>query len=444
MEKEEAIDLGKLLQIMIEKKKVVGVIILGCTLVALITAFILPKTYESTALVQTRNSKETGGASATLAALSGGAGASPTIGYIELMKSRSVVDPIVADLDIPVEKKEKIDAKSFVKTNLDIENTKGTNLISVTAKGRTPEEAQQISQNVVDNFLVLMTNMNQQTQSFLVKFLNARIENAKKESDDASQKLEEFSKSKKVYGPSDQSSAELRQMAAFDKAIGDLEVQKIGSQAQLDSVSAQLDKQNASLTAYNVADNTTVQKLRDQIVAKEVELVGLQQKYQDKHPAVIAAQQELVQLQSSLTNEVSTAVAAGTATMNPVQAELIKTKTLASTTIAVVNASEAAVKVQQDKVEKNMSQLSEDILAYNKLNRDAVMKNDIYLNLVKQCEQAKIQQTMESMDIQVVDTPELPKKPVAPKKALITIIGFVIGVMISSVYALKKYKTSGY
>ena len=278
MEKEEAIDLGKLLQIMIEKKKIVGSIILGCTLVALVTAFVLPKTYESTALVQTRNAKDpTGGASAALAAISGGGAASPTVGYIELMKSRSVLDPIIADLDIPVEKKEKMDAKSFVKTNLDIENTKGTNLISVTAKGRTPEEAQQISQSIVDNFLVLMTNMNQQTQSLMVKFLNERIETAKKESDDASQKLEDFSKEKKVYGPSDQASAELKQMAAFDKAIGDLEVQKIGTQAQLDSVSAQLDKQNANLTAYNVADNTTIQKLRDQIVAKEVELVGLQQ-----------------------------------------------------------------------------------------------------------------------------------------------------------------------
>jgi len=443
MDGKRNVDLGELVDIVVIKKKIVSIIVVICFFMAGVAAFLLPITYESTTLVQTRNSSklDISGAAAAMALLggAGGGAASSTTAYIELMKSRSVLDPIIADLDLPVDKKEKLDAKKFAKKELDIENTKGTNLISVTAKGKTPEEAQQISQSVVDNFLVLMTKMNQQTQSLMVKFLNERIDNAKKESDDASQKLEEFSKTKKVYGPSDQASAQLKQMAVFDKAVGDLEVQIIGSQAQLDSVSAQLDKQNANLTAYNVADNITVQKLRDQIVAKEVEMVGLQQRYQDKHPTVIAAQQELVQLQSSLTNEVSTAVAAGTATMNPVQAELMKNKVLASTTIAVASASENAVKTLQDKAEKNMSQLSEDVLEYVKFQRDATIKNEIYLNLVKQCEQAKIQQAMESMDIQIVDPADLPKEPKGPKGFTVVFIGGLIGILVAIGYVLKVY-----
>jgi len=444
MEKEEAIDLGKLLQIMIEKKKVITLIVVICTLVAIVIAFVLPKTYESTTLVQTRsgNKIDVSGAASAMAALGigGGTVASPTMAYIELMKSRSVLDPVIQALDIPVDKKEKMDAVGFAKNNLNIQNIKGTNLISITGKGHTPEEAQQISQGVVDNFLVLMTNMNQQTQSLMVKFLNDRINEAKKDSDDSAQKLEEFSKDKKVYGPTDQTTAELKQMAAFDKMVGDLEVKKRGAQAQLDSVGTQLDKQNANLSAYNIADNATVQGLREKIVAKEVELVGLQQKYQDKHPAVITAQQELEQLQNSLTSEVSTAVAAGTATMNPVQADLMKNRALASTDVAVSTASEAAVKALQDKAEGNMSKLSEDVLEYTKLERDAKMKNEIYLNLVKQCEQAKIQQAMESMDIQIVDTAELAKFPSAPNKKLIAIVGLVVGMLLATGYGLMIYK----
>ena len=444
MEKEEAIDLGKLLRIMIEKKKVIASIIVICTLVAVVVAFILPKTYESTTLVQTRSSNkvDVSGAAAAMAALGvgGGSVSSPTMAYIELMKSRSVLDPVIAALDIPAEKKDKMNAKGFAKSNLDIQNTKGTNLITITGIGRTPEEAQQISQGVVDNFLLLMTNMNQQTQSLMVKFLNDRINEAKKDSDASAKKLEEFSKDKKVYGPTDQTTAELKQMAAFDKMIGDLEVKKRGAQAQLDSVGAQLDKQNANLSAYNIADNVMVQGLREKIVAKEVELVGLQQKYQDKHPAVITAQQELEQLQNSLTNEVSTAVVAGTATMNPVQAELMKNRALASTDVAVSTASEAAVKALQDKAESNMSKLSEDVLEYTKLERDAKIKNEIYLNLVKQCEQAKIQQAMESMDVQIVDTADLAKFPSAPKKTLIALIGLIMGGMLSFVYTILVYR----
>ena len=303
MENEEAIDLSKLLHIMIERKIPILCIVVICTGIALITAFLLPKTYESTTLVQTRSSSkvDVSGAAAAMAALEvGGGTASSTTNYIELMKSRAVLDPIIADLDIPEEKKEKLNATGFAKTSLDIKNTKGTNLIMVTGKGNTPEEAQKISQGVVDNFLLLMTNMNQQTQSLMVKFLSERTDNAKKEADDAAQKLEDFSKEHKVYGPDDQVKAAITQMAAFDKAIGDFKVQQQGAKAQLDSVDAQIAKQNINSKAYNVSDNSIVQQLRSQIVAKEVELVGLQQKYQDKHPSVVTAKEELAVLQNSL------------------------------------------------------------------------------------------------------------------------------------------------
>ena len=81
LEKEESIDLGKLWQVTKAHKKVVGGIIVGCTAIATITAFVLPKQYESTTLVQTRSAKaEMGGqAAAMLAAATGTSTASPTI-----------------------------------------------------------------------------------------------------------------------------------------------------------------------------------------------------------------------------------------------------------------------------------------------------------------------------------------------------------------------------
>ena len=49
--KEDSIDLGRLASIMWDRKKVTGGIIAGCTAIAIATAFILPKQYESTTLV---------------------------------------------------------------------------------------------------------------------------------------------------------------------------------------------------------------------------------------------------------------------------------------------------------------------------------------------------------------------------------------------------------
>lgn len=445
LEKEESIDLGKLWQVTKAHKKVVGGIIVGCTAIATITAFVLPKQYESTTLVQTRNaSKEMGGqAAAAMAALGvGGAASSPTNNYMELMKSRTVLDPIIDELYEGKDPEKKPDAAAFAKSNLDIKNTKGTNLITVTAKGKTPEEAQQISQEVVDNFLKMQTDNSQQTQSLLVQFLNGRIEEAKKDSDDAAQKFADFSREHKLYSPDDQLKAAISQVSAYDKSIADLQSQQKAAQAQYDVATSKLGQQKSGSKAYNINDNGTVQSIRGQIVAKEVELVGLRQKYTDNNPTVIAAQQQLNQLQGDLSREVSAVVDSSAASLNSAQMELLKNQVVAEASASAAKASEDAVRAKKAEIEQDIDKYPDDMVTYLQLKSDAEIKKTIYTNLVQQCEQNKIQEAMESMDIQVIDAANLPdeKKPSAPKKKLIAAVGLVLGCIIAFGYSLVMYK----
>lgn len=443
LEKEESIDLGKLWQVTKAHKMVIGGIIVGCTAIATITAFVLPKQYESTTLVQTRNaSKEMGGqAAAAMAALGVGGGASsPTNNYMELMKTRTVLDPIIDELYEGKDPDKKPDAAGFAKSNLDIKNTKGTNLITVTAKGKTPEEAQQISQEVVDNFLKMQTDNSQQTQSLLVQFLNGRIEEAKKDSDDAAQKFADFSREHKLYSPDDQLKQAITQVSAYDKSIADLQSQQKAAQAQYDVATNKLGQQKSSSKAYNINDNGTVQSIRGQIVAKEVELVGLRQKYTDNNPTVIAAQQQLNQLQSDLASEVSAVVDSNAASLNSAQMELVKNQAVAEASIGAAKASEDAVRAKKAEIEQDIDKYPDDMVTYLQLKSDAEIKKTIYTNLVQQCEQNKIQEAMESMDIQVIDEANLPKNPSAPRKKLIAAVGFVLGCIIAFGYSLVMYK----
>lgn len=83
-----------------------------------------------------------------------------------------------------------------------------------------------------------------------------------------------------------------------------------------------------------------------------------------------------------------------------------------------------------------------DVLEYMALERDVKIKGEVYLNLVKQSEQSKIQEAMDSMDIQIVDSANLPDEnnPVTPRKKLITAIGFVLGVLLAMGYGLILYR----
>lgn len=444
IEQDETIDLQKLAAIIFDRKKLFGGIVAAFTLVALIISLVLPKEYTSQVTVQSSSSGvDIGGAAAAMAAITGGglSGGKATT-YMELMKTRVVLEPIIEQVFDDIEPEKRPDAERFAKKNLDIANTKGTQLISVEAKGRTPEEAKYIAENVVSNFLGLMTNLNKENKSLVVSFLDERITTAKKEADDAALALENYSKEHKIYGPDEQTKAQLEKTAAYDKTLGELQVERMAGQAKVSSIAAQLGEQNSDAVKYSMTDNPGVKKIRDLIIDKEAELVKMRTLYQEKHPSVIQAKTELSELNNQLAEEVSRAVSSQAVAVSDNQEALQLARYQAATAVAVAGASEAKVKELQAKSDEEMAGMADDILEYQKLYREAQVKEEVYEMLTKQIEQAKIQQTMESMDIQVVDPANLPdeEKPSGPRKKLITLAGMVLGCMVSLGYSLVLYK----
>lgn len=442
----DTIDLRKLLTTAAEKKLIIAVIIVICMVIAVITAFVLPKSYQSTTLVRMKSAgNQNMGAAAAMAAgfgidIGGGATGSAE-SYIAMMQSREVIQPIIDKLDMPDDQKEKMTVPGFTKSNLEITNEKKTDLITIAAYGRTPEEAQMISQSVTDNFLALMTKLNKEDNSSTLKFLDERIKISKQEMEDAEDKLEAYSQEKKLYAPDSQTAAIIDSLSNYDKTIATLQADLEGSSAKLSGVSDQLAQQNSSLLEYSVSDNDNISNIRESIVNKRVELAGLQQQYTDQHPDVIKVRSELAELENSLANEVNSAVNSQSVTLSPVQSSLLKDKLYAETQIAIDNASLEAVEAKQAEAENQIANLSADSVEYTRLARNAKMAGDVYTSLVQNYEQTRVQEAREAMDIQIIDAADLPKEdmPAKPNKKLIAAIGLVVGIMISFGYTLFCY-----
>lgn len=442
----DTIDLKKLFSLMIEKKTIVIAIIVICTIIATIVAFVLPKSYQSTTLVRVKSSSSSSMAGyAAMAAgfgidISANSSVSPE-SYIELMKSREVLNPIIEKVDLTDEERNELKMEDFIKKYLEINNTKKTDLITIAAYGKTPEEAQMISQSVADNFLTLMTKLNKEGNSSTVNFLNDRMAIAKEEMETAENKLQAYQQEKGIYSPDDQAKALIERLSAYDMNIAQLEAQEQANSAKLQDVTGQLEQQNSSLLEYNISDNDAIMSLRTAIVNKQVELVGLEQRYTEEHPDVIQAKQELAELKRSLDREIQSAVNSKSATLTPVQGNLLMEKVQTETAKAVTSASLDALKAKQQEAEGNISTLSADSVEYMRLLRDKNITSEVYTNLVKAYENTRIQEAQESMDIQIIDAANLPREdmPAKPKKKIIAAIGFALGIIISFGYTLYVY-----
>lgn len=443
---DNTIDLRKLFSIIGEQKKVIIPIIVICTVLAIIVAFVLPKSYQSNTLVRIKSSggSNLSGYAAMAAGFGidiGGASSASPENYIELMKSREVLEPIIEQVDMPEEDKEKLTTEDFIKKYLEITNTKKTDLINITAYGKTPEEAQMISQSIADNFLTLMTKLNKEGNSSAINFLNDRMAIAKEEMETAENKLQAYQQEKGIYSPDDQTKALVDKLDDYDKKIAQLEAQEQANSAKLQDVTGQLEQQNSSLLEYNISDSDAIMSLRTSIVNKQVELVGLQQRYTEEHPDVIRTREELAELKKSLDREIQSAVNSKSATLTPVQGNLLMEKVQTETAEAVTSASLDALKAKQQEAEGDMSTLSADSVEYMRLLRDKTITSEVYTNLVKAYENTRIQEAQESMDIQVIDAANLPREdmPAKPNKKLIAAIGFALGIIISFGYTLYVY-----
>lgn len=445
----DTIDLRKLFSLILEKKKIVIAIVVICTIIATIVAFILPKSYQSTTLVRVKSSGSSS-AMAGYAAMAAGFGidigelgssSSSPESYIELMKSREVLNPIIEKVDLTDKERQELEIKDFIKKYLVITNTKKTDLINIAAYGKTPEEAQMISQGVADNFLALMTKLNKEDNSTTLKFLDERIKIAKEEMETAENKLAAYQQEHKIYAPDEQAKAIIANLNTYDTTIAQLQAQSEGDSAKLAGVTSQLQQQNASLLEYNVSDNTNIGNIRESIVNKRVELVGLQQQFTDEHPDVIKAKEELNSLEKSLSDEIAKAVNSQSVTLSPVQSSLLKDKISTEVQISVNNASLEALKAKQAEAQENIATLSADSVEYMRLERNAKITGQVYTSLVQNYEQTRIQEAKDSMDIQIIDAADLPKEdmPAKPNKKLIVAIGFVLSIMISFGYILYNY-----
>lgn len=173
--------------------------------------------------------------------------------------------------------------------------------------------------------------------------------------------------------------------------------------AKLQGVDAQLKQQNLAMEKFNIAENEVMDKIRTTIIDKQMKLVALQQRYQDKYPEVILAKEELEKLNATLNQEISKAVQSGANILNPAQGALLAEKVSLETALVANQARKEAMRQVQAKAEQNLSSLSERGLTYVGLSRQTRVTQEVYSVLVKNYEQARIQETMESMDIQVVE-----------------------------------------
>ena len=429
-------------EILQEYKKFLLCLMGGILIIFLLLALLLPKKYTSSVMIQVKpqnGSLSTLANNSALLSLAGISAGDSVLDYMSLLRSSRVIDPVIKKLDNADSEDEKFDADDFVKKYMQIDNPRGTSILSFTITADSPENAQRIAQDVVDSLQDTIAGVGSTQDSTLVKILGKKNEDAKHKMDADVAALEKYKQENSVFIPNEQEKMLLEQAAGYEKAKSDETVKLNTNTAILSSIEAQIDTQNKNLIDSQMADNPEIQSIRKELFNANEQLAKLQFKFTDDYPEVVKVKENISYLEKQLAKTVAQSISSENVTLSPVQMDLLQKRVVAKNNVESANAALTKLEeLSKQNLEKS-NQFSQKSVKFLELQRNAKVSTDTYNLLTKSLEELKIKENLDAMHIRVLNSPTYPVKHSWPRKLYVMIVGGLLYLIIAGGFIYFQY-----
>ena len=425
-----------------EYKKILLVLMGGIFVIFLLLAFLLPKQYQSSVMIQVKPKAGAFGALAnntallTLAGISSG---DSVLDYMSVLKSDKVINPVIKKLGNEDAEKENFDADDFVKKYMQVDNPRGTSILSFTITADSPENAQRIAGDVVESLKNAIADVSNVQDSTLVKILEKKNEAAKQKMDADMAILEKYKQENGVFSPTEQEKILLERTSGYEKAKAEETVKINTNNAVLGSIEAQIDSQNQKLVDSQMADNSEIQSIRKELFSENEKLAKLQFKFTDDYPDVVKVKENIAYLEGELSKTVAKSIASENVTISPVQMDLLQKRVVAKNNIEAAQAALAQLDTLSKQNVEQSNQLSQKSVKFLELQRNAKVSADTYNLLTKSLEELKIKENIDGMDMRVINEPTLPLKHSWPRKLYVMIAGGLLYLVIAGAFIYVQY-----
>jgi uncharacterized protein involved in exopolysaccharide biosynthesis len=335
-----------------------------------------------------------------------------------------------------------------LRSDLQLEVLKKTNVISIAYESRSPRTAQRVLAALDDAYLQKHLDVHHPSGQF--QFFDQQAEQYKKDMLGAEGQLKQFADQGGV-APSTMRDMTLQKLADFNGQLQTTRASIRETQTRI----ADLEKQSTSTpsrltTQMKNSDNPEVlENLKATLISLENKRTELLTKYQPTYPLVQEVDKELADTRAALAKEESSPVKEQTTDQNPTYAwvseELAKAKADLSGFQARETALLTIINVYKDQVRR----LEQQGIQQGDLLRTAKADEANYLLYTQKKEEARIEDALDRtrlLNVSVVQTPALPSLPTRSAflflvVALLLASAVSIGVVVAMDYADQSFRT---
>lgn len=331
------------------------------------------------------------------------------------LQSRSLVQAVITALKLDKDPRyaRSMDKVEAVLRDISIVPIRLSRLVDVRVEHPNPKVATDIANKLAKTFIE--QNLDQKVNSSFqaLTWLRTQVEDAQHKVERSEADLQGYKEENKTVSLEEGENIVRQAMIQAQTELSKVRAESAQAMQEVIEIDRLINNGEPIETIPAIAQNLTVQRIRQEIDVENANLAALLKRYRDKYPTVIAARGRLNALNETLKQECDN------------QLQTVRNRA-------------AILKTQEEKLlslvsaeEKKQLELNSLKIKYDILKRDTENNKAIHSNVLVRMKETELMSRMNSNNMRVVDEAIEPLRPVKPRMVL-TILGGLIGGMIVS------------
>ena len=381
----------------------------------------------------------------------------------QVVTSRSSLQPLMEKYDLYKEERRRgepmellIDAmRKQIKVEVNTSNHEITNGFNITYRGRDPKTTQAVAAELASKYIDEQTKSTINGGASAKQFIEEQVRQAKEELDTIDTERLKYLQQNLDHIPS-QSQALVGRLTALHEGQKALIAEQGRSRDLAAAYRSQLAditksyQEEMALSAENTTDPKTTVAWANLVAKKselENELQSLLSQYKEKHPDVVAKKQQLEAVKRDQDQMIAD-------WKDRIEERKQKLQQLSDPRILSLKTQIAIMDGDTERQQKLLNETNQQIaeldsrineipnaeVGLEAIDREYQTKKANYDSLLAQQQKVVIgadaAKDQQSSGIQLVDPANLPEQPVAPKRSMLTVAGFGIGLAIGFLLAI--------
>lgn len=291
-----------------------------------------------------------------------------------------------------------------------------TNIVRMIVEDYDPDRAARIANEVTQVYIDQSLERRLANTHNASKWLDERVDEFAKKLDKSQERLFEFKKQNMLVSVSveDRKNMTTANLQALNAKQIEVRSKLLELEAERSVLQSAAEGSGGDISAVpRVRKNEVIGSLKATLVELERKRADLSSRYGDKHPNMLAVQNQIDRVQGLLTKEL----------------ELI-VSTLENE-IRGLRETQANLQAEMRAETQKAMELNNLALEYARLSRDVGTNKDTYKNLLKRQTETDLSGLLESNFVRWLETAEPKKAPIRPSVPVNTALGAVLGLLLA-------------